>query len=132
MSSLGVVTALLGVLIILARFPLIVAPDATLRLYRRLIATPTGVRGLGLLLAVVAVALIAASSGGGRLFAQLMGALGWLLAALSGFLLIFPTVYQRLASSILSGISDPLTLRAIGALGVGIGAGLLALGLSSP
>jgi len=129
MTGLAGVTILLGVLVILVRGPLAVAPDATLRAYRELLATDARVRIMGGCLAALAAAMITLARGSELVEARIVAALGWCMAAVAVFfLLLFPAAYRRLAESLLEAASQ--ALRPLGAIGVGIGALLIWLGLS--
>ncbi len=128
MEPIALVTALFAILVLLARGPLVVAPTATLAVYRRLISTAGRLRILGGGLALLAAPLIvtarhARADHGG--FAMGIEGLGWLLAAAAVWLVVTPRLYQRLAYSILDAVSDPALLRAGGTLGVALGLGLL-------
>lgn len=127
MEPLAIIVALLAATTIVVRGALVVAPQTTLALYRRGIATARRVRILGLILAayaapLVALARAARSQHGG--FAIGLEMLGWALAAGAAWLLIFPDAYRRLADSILDAVSEPAVLRITGMFGVAFGAAL--------
>ncbi len=77
MDSLSILCILIGILIIAVRAPMIFAPSATLRFFDRLISTDTGIRGIGLIIAPLALALIVLARGG-EAAAGVLHALGWI------------------------------------------------------
>jgi cytochrome bd-type quinol oxidase subunit 2 len=126
-EPIAVVTALLAVLILAVRGPLVIAPTATLNVYRRWISTPGRIRLMAGVLALLAVPLIvtgrpARVEHGG--IAMGIEGLGWFMAAVAAWLLATPRLYQRLAYTIFDAISDPAALRAMGVFAVAIGLGL--------
>ncbi len=128
MEPIAIVTAFVAALYIVGRGPLLVAPAATVAVYRRLIfSTPGRIRIFGGLLVLIAVPLIvtarqARADSGDITF--LIEGLGWLAAASAVLVLAAPGLFQRWASSFWDAVSTPALLRAIGALNVAIGLGL--------
>jgi uncharacterized protein YjeT (DUF2065 family) len=132
MSALAIVTTVWGVLIVLTRGPLIFAPQATLGMYRKLLETDARIRVLGACVVALGVALAVSARGVDQTAAQVLFAIACLMALGAAiFLLLFPSAYRELAYTFLAAVEDPTTLRAIGVLGVGIGAILIYLGLWS-
>jgi uncharacterized protein YjeT (DUF2065 family) len=130
-DALSVLCILLGVLIIVTRGPMIVAPRATLRFYERLLSTDARVRGIGLVIGPLAVALVAFTSGEEGA-AGILRALGWLSAAATLWLLAVPSSYRRLAQGVLDFFEssvDPAIVRIIGLLAVAIGVALIYVGI---
>lgn len=132
MDGLAVVSVLFGVVIILLRAPLIFAPERTIEFYRRLVATDTRLRIIGILFAVLALSMIGVAWGSTETAPRVLFFFGWFLAAGAVVLVGFSPFYRRFAESLLDlmrdGI-DPLLLRAIGAVAVGVGALFVYLGL---
>lgn len=126
MDPLAIPTSLLAAVVILSRAPLIFAPAATLRVYRRLIENVTGLRALAALLALLGVSF-AATAGPARDehggVAMALEAFGWLLVAGAAFIGIAPRLYQGLARSVLEAVTDEPALRVLGVLGVVVGLG---------
>ena len=130
MSRLGPIIIGLGVLTVVIRAPLLIAPQTTLRVFRRLIRTPARVRafGLGLLLCGVALGLAVRAEPG--FAARGLEWFGWIAFAGAGLgLVAFPRSAQRFVESILHAVSDSGILRALGALSVGVGLLLIYLGV---
>ena len=132
LDSLSILCILVGALLIAARGPLIFAPRATLRFYGRLLSTDGRVRGVGLGLAPLAVALLVLTGSEGTL-AGILHALGWLFAAGALWLLAVPASYRSLAHGVLDFFEhsvDPAIARIIGLVAVTIGVTLIYAGSS--
>ncbi len=129
MKELAIVSIVLGSVIILSRGPLVLAPDATLRVYRKLLATNTRVRIMGTCMLPLSVAMIVLAQGSELTAAWIISVIGWYMALMTVFvLLIFPSAYRQLALSLLEAVSQ--AIRPLGAIGVGIGVLFIWLGLS--
>ncbi len=128
MDRLSILYILIGIVIIAFRAPQIFAPSATLRFFDRLISTDAGVRGIGLVMAPLAVALVALARGEG-LGAGILQALGWVFAAATLWLLAAPDSYRRLAHGVLDVFDDPAIVRIIGLVAVAIGVAMICLGI---
>lgn len=129
MTGLAVVSILLGVVIILSRGPLVLAPEGTLRVYRKLLATNSRVRIMGVGITALAVAMILLSRGHELTSARVISIMGWCIACVAVFLLLlFPSAYRQLAESLLDATSQ--ALRPVGAIAVGVGVLFIWLGLS--
>ncbi len=121
-----------GVLVILARGPLIFAPAATLRVYRTLMATDARVRVIGFVLAALGAVIVRSGWGVGGLAAQALSVLGWLLCFAGLAVLLFAGPWRRVADSVMEIASesvDPAFLRLVGVIAVAVGAALVYLGL---
>ena len=128
MEPIAIVTAILAALYIVGRGPLLVAPAATVAVYRRLIFSTRGrIRIFGGLLVLIAVPLIV-TAGQARAahgdITILIEGMGWLAAAAAVWVIAAPGPFQRLAMSFWDAVSNPALLRAIGALNVAFGLGL--------
>jgi len=86
-SDVSILCVLVGSLFIVARGPLVVAPRATLRVFRRLLATKARVRTFAIALVPLAAALILPSLGDGTA-AEVLHALGWIYLAAILWLLL--------------------------------------------
>ncbi len=127
MEPLAIATALVALLIIASRGPLIVAPTATMDVYRRLLSTLGRIRLLGGLAALLSVSLIVA---GGEAQTQhdavaagIVG-LGWLMIGAAFWLILAPRHYRRVVYGLFDAVSDPTVLRVVGVFAVAIGLGL--------
>ncbi|MEE9280932.1 MAG: DUF2065 family protein [Myxococcota bacterium] len=132
MDALAIPCILIGVLVILARGPLIFAPAATLRVYRKLIASDARLRVVGFVLAALGAAVVRSGWGVEGLAAQALSVLGWLLCFAGLAVLLFPGPWRRVADSVLGIASesvDAAFLRVVGVIAVAAGAGLVYLGL---
>ncbi len=131
MDPLSILCILVGILIIAFRAPLIFAPSATLRLFGRLISTDAGIRGVGLVIAPLAVALVVLARGE-RPAVGILQALGWLFAAAILWLLAAPSSYRRLARGVLGYFEssvDAAIVRIIGLVAVSIGGAMIYVGI---
>jgi hypothetical protein len=131
MNGLATVSIALGTLIIVIRGPMVVAPKGTLEVYRQLIQTPARIRILGVFVALLGLAMIAAAWGIDQTAAQVVLVFGWFLSLVSLFLLLlFPTLYRGLAAFFLDALEDTSAIRAVGVIGVAFGVFFLYLGIS--
>ncbi|MBW2294524.1 MAG: hypothetical protein JRG94_19765 [Deltaproteobacteria bacterium] len=131
MDYLSILCILIGTLIIATRGPLIFAPRAMLRLIRWLIATDARLRGIGLVLTVLAAAPLLLPLGEGPVAGGLY-ALGWLLAFAALWLLFAPGPYRLVAQGVLDyvdGSVDEAIVRILGILAVAIGVALVYVGI---
>ncbi len=129
MSTVAWMLIGLGCLIIATRGPLLVAPEATLDLFRRMIETPARVRIFGLVTTALGVLIIVGLSAERGTWASLMSGLGWFIAIVSlGFLVLFPGVYKSLADLVLDNLDG--AARGIGLLGVLAGIALVWVGVT--
>ncbi len=132
MSALGIACIVLGILVILSRGPPIFAPEATLRVYRNLIATNARLRVVGFVLAALGAALVRSGWGVDGLATQALSVLGWLLCFAGLAALLFPGPWRRVGDSVLSSASesvDTALLRVLGVIAVAVGAAVVYLGL---
>ena len=131
MDPLSIFCVLVGILIIVSRGPLIVAPTATLRVYDKLISTDARIRGFGVGLAPIAVGLIGLPLGE-RPSAEILRAFGWLWAAVTLWLLFAPGSYRRFARGVLDFVEssvDEAVVRISGILAVALGVWLIYFGV---
>ena len=128
-SALSLVCVALGVLIIATRTPLVLAPEATLRVYGRLFASNARVRGLGVVGAGLAFALLAQLGGGDE--HPILTIFGVVMAVASAFLLLAPGPYRTFTDFFIETMSSDRSLaRALGTLGVLFGLAFVWVGLT--
>ena len=128
MSGLGAVCTILGLFRILSRGPLIVAPEATLRIYRKLLDTTLRIRIMGMVLLILPFFMILAARGDGREGAEIVLGLGYVFGfILVVVLLIFTRIYKLVADAFLDAL-DKVMLRGLGVLSVGAGMILIYVG----
>lgn len=121
---------IIGALIILSRGPLLVAPRATLDLYRKLVATRTRVRLFGLVLMALGAAMFYYCHGGHNAPELIIQILGAFIATMAFFLmLIMPWLYMLIAQSIIDAM-DEVMARLFGLVSVIAGAIIIYLGIS--
>jgi len=130
-DPLSILCVLIGILIIATRGPMLFAPSATLRFFQRLISSDARIRGIGVLIAPLAVALIALPLGEG-VAAGILRALGWIWAAATLWLIAAPNSYRRLARGVLTyfeSSADEAVVRIIGLVAVAIGGAMVYFGI---
>ena len=125
MSAVSVMSIIFGIVIIVGRAPLVVAPGATLQLIRRIINNKGS---LGIFTAVLGLALIAAAWNADQSAALILSWLGWLIFCAALVELIFTAFVQRIAISIWS--MKNTTARIVGLVAVIIGAFFIYLGIA--
>lgn len=127
MEPLAGATLALALLVIVTRAPLLVAPEATIGLFRSLIAKRARIRLLGTMCVplAAALALTAPSAVSAHPTASpALTLLGWWLLAVSFWLLLWPRGYQFVAEGFLDTITDVTVLRVLGAIGTVVGVAL--------
>ncbi len=130
MNTVAIICIVLGILIIVTRGPLIVAPQATVRVYRKILEKPAQVRIMGLALALLALVVVRATANEPGLLAAILNVLGWLILVVGGLMLtLFPNVAQSIVYRVLDALSDTL-LRGAGLVAVGLGLFLIYLGVT--
>ena len=128
MSAVSVMSIIFGILIIVGRAPLVFAPEATLRLIRRIINNKGTLRIVGIITAVLGLALIASAWGVDQSAALILYWLGWFIVFAAVVELIFTAFVQRIAISIWSMKNS--TARILGLVAVVIGAFFIYLGIA--
>lgn len=128
MSAVSVMSIIFGIVIIFTRAPLIVAPEATLRLVRRIINDKGSLRIVGVFTGVLGLALIASAWNADQTIALILYWLGWLIFCAALAELIFTAFVQRIAISIWSMRNS--TARILGLVAVIIGAFFIYLGIA--
>ena len=131
MSQLALVSVIAGVVIIAVRAPFALAPAAAAAGGRWLIASTARIRVAGVLFATLGLAMIASAQSSTRWEALVVSILGWLwLLAAVFLLLIFTSLYQRIAVVIMNALDDSAVLRVIGVVATLFGAWLVYLGIA--
>jgi uncharacterized protein YjeT (DUF2065 family) len=128
MSAVSVMSIIFGIIIILGRAPLVVAPGATLKVIRRIINNKRTLRIVGVFSAVLGMALIATAWDVRQSAALIIYWLGWVLFFSALAELIFTGSVQRIAISIWS--MKNTTARILGLVAVVIGAFFIYLGIA--
>ena len=119
MSGLGVVSVVLGILLIATRGPLIFMPEASTRFYRKVLRKEMLVRILGLFTAVLSLAMIAGAWGEEKSGAQIVMVLGWILAVAALCEMLFPSVVQAIMDVFLD--ANSAVARVVGVIAVALG-----------
>jgi hypothetical protein len=117
-----------GIIIIVSRAPLVVAPEATLRLVRRIINDKGSLRIVGVFTGVLGLALIVSAWNADQTIALILYWIGWLAFCAALAELIFTAFVQKIAISIWSIRNS--TARILGLIAVIIGALFVYLGIS--
>lgn len=127
MSAVSIMSIIFGSLIIVGRAPLVFAPGATLRLIRRIISNKNSLRIVGIITAVLGLALIASAWGVRQSAVLILYWLGWFIFFAALAELIFTAFVQRIAISIWSMKNS--TARIVGVFSVVVGAFFIYLGI---
>jgi hypothetical protein len=130
-NAVGIVTIVLGLIVVCSRGALVVAPAAALRRFDRLIETNGRTRALGVFALTLGAAMVWAGASEYSGLATFLSVGGWVIVAISALMLVmFPNLYRAVAEAILP--SDPDTelmgWRIVGLAGVSIGGLLIYLG----
>jgi hypothetical protein len=130
MDDLAIICIIVGIFMIISRGPLIVAPDTTLRFYRKLLATNFRIRLMGLIFLVLTLAMILAARGDRRDGAEIIMVLGYFYSFIVVvFLIIFTSLYKLIADAFLNAM-DSVMLRGFGTIALGIGILFIYLGVA--
>jgi len=126
MSSLAVMSIILGILMILSRAPLIFWPDATASYYRRVASNERHLRIAGVFTGVLSLAMIFSSRGAHQKGAWIILVIGLFLALVAAVEIALPPVIGRIAESVWN--IGGLTARLAGVFSVGVGICFICLG----
>jgi len=133
MDALSIVCIVVGCSVLLESGPMFFAPVATRRFAERVFffATTARLRAYGVLVALLAAALLLAPLGEGSL-AGLFYALGWIAATEALVILVVPDVFRRFFRAILdyfeTSVGDVI-LRVLCLLGIALGVALIYVGI---
>jgi hypothetical protein len=131
MSPVGIVGIVLGLLVVVVRGSLLVAPEPTLRWFKGLVATNGRLRLLGGFTLTLGAAMVWAGSPEDSILAGFLTIFGWGVVGMSALLLLlFPGVYRAIATPFFpSDAPESLFLWRFGGLmGVIVGALLIYFG----
>ena len=130
MSSVGIVCIIFGLLIVISRGLIVVAPATTLRWVKDMISTETRVRTLGLYALVLPALMIWAGASEDTVLANVLLIFGlfYLLIAIP-WLVFFPRSYMEFTNSLLP--SNLMWWRVLGLLGAIVGLVLVYFGLGA-
>jgi hypothetical protein len=126
-SEVGVVSIVVGVVVVSSRGALLVAPAATLRWFEGLIGTDGRTRALGAFVLTLGATMAWAGASEHSLLATILWVVGWAVVAISTpALVLFPAVYRAIGEAVLPSDAgeDLIGWRLVGLLGVILG-GLL-------
>ena len=130
MNQLALVSVVAGAVIIAVRGPFVLAPAASSAGGRWLIASSARIRVAGVLFAALGLAMILSAQSSAQGAALVISILGWLWMLAAVFLLlIFTSLYQRIAVRIMDLLNDSAVLRWLGVIGTLFGAFLVYLGI---
>jgi hypothetical protein len=130
MTQLALASVVAGAVIIAVRGPFVLAPAASSAGGRWLIASRARIRVAGVLFAALGLAMISSAQGSAQGASLVVYIVGWLWALAAVFLLlIFTSLYQRIAVGIMNALDDSAVLRVLGAIGTLFGAFLVYLGI---
>lgn len=121
MEGIALISIIIGILIIVFRAPLIVAPDISMKLFSEKLAVNNNkIRILGIFVLLFGVMVITVGHRSEIVVETLIIILGSIIAIFSIFLLlIFPGVYRRLID-FFSDVNNAV-LRVFGIIGVAVG-----------
>jgi hypothetical protein len=131
MSEVGVVSIVLGVVVVCSRGALLVAPAATLHWFEGMIATNGRTRAFGAFVLILGAAMVWAGASEHTGLATVLSAVGWVVFGIGTLaLMLFPAIYRSIAEAFLPSAADAdlIGWRLVGLLGVGIGGLLIYFG----
>jgi len=131
MSTVGIVTIALGVLIVVGRGWLLVAPEATLGWFKETIASNARLRMFGAFLMASGAAMVWASASEDSGLGTFLTIFGWGILVISAPLLVlFPGVYRAIANPFMpSDTSGYFLWRFAGLAGAAIGVLIIYFGV---
>lgn len=130
MNALAIVVIAFGLMVIVSRAPLIVAPGAVRDFYMDLIGTNGRMRWFGVAVFALGAGFVWAASGEPGVLADVFYIAGLLVILLALIAVIpFPAFSHKLATKVWSAFSEPV-LRVIGVLAVLFGIALVYLGFN--
>lgn len=130
MNAFAIVVIAMGLMVIVTRGPLIVAPGAVRDFYMGLIGTDGRMRWFGVAVAALGAVFVWAASGEPGVLADVFYILGLLVIVLALIAVIpFPAFSHKLAAKVWGAFNEP-ALRVIGVLAVLFGIALVYFGFS--
>ena len=121
-----------GILIVLTRLPLVLRPPQALTLYRGMWATDGRARALGCLYLAIALACLGAAVDTSGLVTDLLLALAGVCLAAAVWALAAPSHFRDVADRVFHFVEESIgtaAIRALGAIGVSVGALLITIGV---
>ena len=124
MEPIAIVTVILGAMYIVGRGPLLVAPQATVTVYRSMFSTHGRTRVFGSVLALLAIALVVTARqariehGGVTIPVEVMG---WLSGGGAAAVLFAPDTMARLVMGFWDSVSSDSGRRLFGAVNIAFG-----------
>ena len=131
MSEVGVVSIVLGVVVVCSRGALLVAPAATLRWFEGVIATNGRTLALGAVTLTCGASMAWAGSSEHNGLATILSVVGWAVVGISTLaLVLFPAAYRAIAEAVLPTDTDEdlIGWRILGLAGVVVGGLLIYFG----
>lgn len=131
MNGLAIVSVLWGILIIISRTPILIAPVATINTYRKISSTNTRIRMMGVVMIVLSLFTILFAQKSAEAIADCYLLFGWIAALVSVFmLLIFPIIIKEILEFSLKLFSRSVTARLIMIIPTAIGIFLIYMGIA--
>ena len=131
MDIFSVLCILIGFLVIVGRGPLAFDPSRTFRAYRSFFMTNARVRAWGVIVALLAAALLLLPLGEGML-SDILYVFGWIIAALALVTLLVPKILRRFIPQILDAVESSIPtalVRVLGLLAIAIGLAFIYVGI---
>ena len=131
MSTLALVSILLGIIIIVTRGPLMFAPTITKRFYQALIESNLKMRITGVFTALLSIAMIISARGSDQNAAFIILIVGWAMAILAVFAIFFTSFSQSFLDTFIDLLDsmDNIMKRITGVFYTLLGAFFIYLGL---
>ena len=130
MNGLAIVSILWGILIIITRTPVLLAPRITINTYRKISSTNTRIRMMGVVMIVLSLFTILFAQKSAEVIADCYLLFGWIAALVSVFmLLIFPIIFKEILEFSLKLFSRSVTARLIMIVPTAIGIFLFYIGI---
>ena len=130
MNGLAIVSILWGILIIITRTPVLLAPRITINTYRKISSTNTRIRMMGVVITVLSLFTILFSQKSATAIADFYLLFGWFAAFISAFmLLLFPSIFKEILDFSMKIFSRSVTSRLIMIIPTGIGILLIYIGI---
>ena len=126
MNGLAIVSILWGILIIITRTPVLLAPRITINTYRKISSTNTRIRMMGVVITVLSLFTILFSQKSATAIADFYLLFGWFAAFM---LLLFPSIFKEILDFSMKIFSRSVTSRLIMIIPTGIGILLIYIGI---
>jgi hypothetical protein len=127
---LAIVSIVLGVLVVVVRGPLLVAPATTIEIYREILATDVRIRVAGICGTLIGLWTVLSVSGALGLGSWIFWVWGWIMVVgCALFLLVFVSAYRAFAETVIDLWDSSAFSRPLGAIAAALGALLIYLGV---